>query len=106
MKGMGNMAKIMKQAQEMQARMAEAQEQLAGKEVEASAGGGAVTVRMNGRQEILAIRIRPDAVDPDDVEMLEDLILAACKEARKEAEELARDEMAKVTGGLSLPGMF
>lgn len=106
MKGMGNMGKIMKQAQEMQARMAEAQEQLAEKEVEASSGGGAVTVRMNGRQQILGIKIRPDAVDPEDVEMLEDLILAACTEARKEAEELAKTEMAKVTGGLNLPGLL
>jgi DNA-binding YbaB/EbfC family protein len=106
MKGMGNMSKMMKQAQEMQARMAQAQEDLAGKEVEASSGGGAVTVRMNGRQEILGIRIKPEAVDPEDVEMLEDLILAACREARKEAEALAREEMSKVTGGLSLPGLF
>jgi len=106
MKGMGNMSKIMKQAQEMQAKMAQAQEDLAGKEVQASSGGGAVTVRMNGRQEILGIRIQPEAVDPKDVEMLEDLILAACREARKEAEALAREEMSKVTGGLSLPGLF
>jgi DNA-binding YbaB/EbfC family protein len=104
MKGFGDMGKMVKQAQEMQARMLRVQEELALKEVEASAGGGAVTVRMTGKQEIVGIKIRPDAVDPDDVEMLEDLILAACREAQTKAGELARSELAKVTGGLPLPG--
>ena len=106
MKGMGNMGKLMKQAQEMQAKMAKAQEELESLEVEAGSGGGAVTVRMNGKQEVLGISIRPEVVDPEDVEMLEDLILAAYREARKKAEELAQKELSKVTGGLSLPGLF
>jgi DNA-binding YbaB/EbfC family protein len=104
MGGMGNIGKIMKQAQEMQAKMARVQEELAGREIEATAGGGAVTVRMNGKQEVLAIKIRPDAVDPEDVEMLEDLLLAALHEARQEVEALVEREMGKVTGGLGLPG--
>jgi DNA-binding YbaB/EbfC family protein len=106
MKGMGNMGKLMKQAQEMQAKMAKAQEELESKEVEASSGGGAVTVQMNGKQEVLAVRIKPEVVDPEDVEMLEDMILAAYREAKKKAEELAQEELAKVTGGLPLPGLF
>jgi hypothetical protein len=105
MKGIGNMGKLMKQAQEMQARMAEIQEELAATEIEASSGGGAVTVRMNGKQEMLGISIKPEAVDPEDVEVLEDMILAAYTEARKQAEALAQAEMAKVTGGLP-PGLF
>jgi DNA-binding YbaB/EbfC family protein len=105
MKGFGDMGKMLKQAQEMQARMAQVQESLAQQEVEGTAGGGAVTVRMSGKFEIVGVKIRPDAVDPDDVEMLEDLILAACREAQKKAGELAQKEMAKVTGGLSLPGL-
>jgi hypothetical protein len=104
MKGMGNIGKIMKQAQEMQAKMARVQEELGTREIEATAGGGAVTVRMNGRQEVLAVKIRPDAVDPGDVEMLEDLLLAALREAREEVEALVQREMGKVTGGLGLPG--
>jgi DNA-binding YbaB/EbfC family protein len=104
MKGLGNMGKLMKQAQEMQAKMAQVQEELESREIEASSGGGAVTVRMNGKQEVLAVQIKPEVVDPEDVEMLEDLILAAYREARRQAEEVAREEMAKVTGGLPLPG--
>ena len=105
MKGMGDMGKLMKQAQQMQAKMAQAQEDLEALEMEASSGGGAVTVRMNGKQEVLAITIKPEVVDPDDVEMLEDMILAAYREARKKAEAVAQEEMAKVTGGLP-PGLF
>ena len=105
MKGMGDMGKLMKQAQQMQAKMAKAQEELETMEVEASSGGGAVAVRMNGRQEVLSITIKPEVVDPDDVEMLEDMILAAYREARKKAEAVAQEELAKVTGGLP-PGLF
>jgi DNA-binding YbaB/EbfC family protein len=105
MKGLGNMGKLMKQAQQMQAKMAEVQEELAGMEVEGSAGGGAVVARMNGRQDFLSIEISPEVVDPEDVEMLEDMVLAACREARKNAEELAEAKMAKITGGLP-PGLF
>lgn len=106
MKGMGNMGKLMKQAQEMQAKMARVQEELEAREVEGTAGGGMVTVRMNGKQEVLGLTIKPEAVDPDDVEMLEDLVLAAIREARNHAETLMQTEMAKVTGGMNLPGLF
>ena len=105
MTGMGDMGKLMKQAQQMQAKMAQAQEELEAMEMEASSGGGAVTVRMNGKQEVLAITIKPEVVDPDDVEMLEDMILAAYREARKKSEAVAQEELAKVTGGLP-PGLF
>jgi DNA-binding YbaB/EbfC family protein len=106
MKGMGDIGKLMKQAQEMQSKMARVQEELGTREVEATAGGGMVTVRMNGKQELLSVKINPEAVDPDDVEMLEDLLMAAFHEARGKAEELMQTEMAKVTGGMGLPGMF
>ncbi len=108
MKGMGDLNKLMKQAQEMQARMAQVQEDLGRREVEATAGGGMVTVRMNGKQELLAVQIKPEAVDPDDVEMLEDLVTAAFREAHKKAEDLMQSEMAKVTGGMGpgMPGLF
>lgn len=105
MKGMGNMGKLMKQAQEMQAKMARVQEELEATQVEASAGGGAVTVVMNGKQAMLSISLKPEAVSAEDVEILEDMILAAYNEARKKAEDLAQAEMAKVTGGLP-PGLF
>jgi hypothetical protein len=106
MKGMGDLGKLMKQAQEMQSKMARVQEDLAGREVEGTAGGGMVTVRMNGKQELLSVKIKPDAVDPEDVEMLEDMLMAAFSEARRQAEELMQKEMAKATGGMGLPGMF
>lgn len=106
MKGMGDLGKLMKQAQEMQSKMARVQEDLAGREVEGTAGGGMVTVRMNGKQELLSVKIKPDAVDPEDVEMLEDMLMAAFSEARRQAEDLMQKEMAKVTGGMGLPGMF
>ena len=106
MKGMGDMGKMLKQAQQMQTKMAEVQEELEKAELEATSGGGAVTVKMNGKQEVLGIQIKPEVVDPEDVEMLEDLILAAYREAQKEAQALAQSQMAKVTGGLSLPGLF
>jgi nucleoid-associated protein EbfC len=103
---MGNMGKMMKQAQEMQAKMLRAQEELATKEVEATAGGGAVTVRMNGKQDVLSVKISPEVVDPQDVEMLEDLMVAAYREAKKKAEDMAREELSKATGGLDIPGLF
>jgi DNA-binding YbaB/EbfC family protein len=106
MKGMGDLGKLMKQAQEMQSKMARVQEELAGREVEGTAGGGMVTVRMNGKQELLSVKIKPDAVDPEDVEMLEDMLMAAFSEARRQAEDLMQKEMAKATGGMGLPGMF
>lgn len=104
--GMGNMGKMMKQAQKMQAQMAKMQEELAEKTVEASAGGGVVTVVANGKQEIVSINIKPEAVDPDDVEMLEDLVLAAVNEAQKKSQEMVSSEMSKITGGMKIPGLF
>lgn len=104
--GMGNMNKMMKQVQKMQAQMAKLQEELEEKVVEASAGGEAVTVKVNGKQEVLEIKIKPDVVDPDDVEMLEDLVLAAVNEALRNAQEMVASEMGKITGGMNIPGLF
>ena len=90
----------------MQEQMAKLQEELEQKTVEASAGGGVVTVVANGKKEVTEIRIAPEAVDPDDVEMLQDLIMAAVNEALRQAEEMVQSEMNKITGGLSIPGLF
>jgi len=103
---MANIGKLMKQAQEMQAKMAKIQEELAQKEVEASSGGGMVTVRMNGQQEVLAIKIDPEVFKEGDQEMLEDLVLAAVNEARRRSLDLAKEEMSKLTGGMPIPGLF
>ena len=103
---MRNMGKMMQQAQEMQAKMGKLQEDLAHREVEGTSGGGMVVVKMNGQQEVLAIRIESDVFDEGDKEMLEDLVVAAVNEARRLALELAREEMSKITGGLPLPGLF
>jgi len=100
-----NLNKMLKQLQEAQERMAKVQEELAEKTVEATAGGGMVTVVANGRQEVLSIKIDPQVVDPEDVEMLEDLVVAAINEAHKRVEELTRNEMGKMAGGMGLPGM-
>jgi len=109
MKGMGGgMGNLLKQAQKMQQQMVKAQEELADLEVTASSGGGMITVRANGKQEVLSIEIKPEAVDPEDVEMLEDLVLAAVNEALRQAATTASDHMAKVTGplqGMMPPGM-
>lgn len=104
--GMGNMNKMMKQVQKMQAQMAQLQEELANKVVEASAGGGMVQVKVNGKQEVLEIKIQPEAVDPEDVEMLEDMVLAAVNEALRNAQEMVASEMSKITGGMNIPGLF
>lgn len=100
------MGNVLAQAQKMQEEMAKAQEALAEKEVEASVGGGVVNVKVNGKKELLEVKISPDAVDPDDVEMLEDLLVAAVNEAMRKADEMTNDEMGKITGGLSIPGLF
>lgn len=98
---------LMRQAQKLQSQIKKIQDELADKTVEASAGGGMVTVVANGKQDIVSIKIDPEVVSPDDVEMLEDLIVAAVNESRRRAQELMMGEMAKVTGGLGLPpGMF
>jgi len=97
--------KMMKQVQEMQRKMAEAQEQLADETVEASAGGGMVTVVMTGALEVREVRIKPEAVDPDDVEMLQDLVTAATNEALRSAQALASERLGGATGGLDLPNI-
>lgn len=106
--GMGgmNMNNLMKQAQKMQQEMEKAQVDLENKEFTATAGGGAVKVKVNGKRQILDIIIEPDVVDPDDVEMLQDLILTACNQALQMVEETTANQMKKLTGGLNMPGMF
>ncbi len=99
-----NMNNLMKQAQKMQTKMADMQEELDAKEFEAIVGGGVVKAVVTGKKELKAINIDPDAVDPDDVEMLEDLIIAAVNQALKTADETVNKEMSKLTGGLGLPG--
>ncbi len=102
MKGMGNM---MKQAQKLQSQMVKLQEDLAERTVESSSGGGMVTVVANGRQQIVSIQIENEVVDPDDVEMLQDLVLAAVNDALAKAQEMASTEMGKLTGGMNIPGL-
>jgi DNA-binding YbaB/EbfC family protein len=104
-KGLGNLTGFIKQAQEMQKKIAAVQDGLKNRVVEGSSGGGMITAMVNGRQELLKIKIDPQVVDPDDVEMLEDLVVAAVSQAVEKSKDLAKEEMAKVTGGLSIPGM-
>lgn len=105
--GGGNINNLVKQAQKMQKDMARIQEELENKTVDVTVGGGAVTVVATGKKEIKEITIKPEVVDPEDVEMLQDLILAAVNEALRKADEMASSEMSKITGGLgNLPGMF
>jgi DNA-binding YbaB/EbfC family protein len=103
--GGANMNQMIKQAKKMQEQMSKMQEELQEKIVEASAGGGAITAKVNGRQEVLEIKIKPEVVDPDDVEMLEDLILAVINDAIKKSQEMVSGEMSKITGGLNIPGL-
>ena len=109
-KGMGggpqNMNALIKQAQKMQEDMARTQAELEEREYEVAAGGGVINVKINGKKEILSVKIDPEVVDPDDVETLEDLIVAAMNEAIKKVESDSASEMQKITGGMSLPGMF
>jgi DNA-binding YbaB/EbfC family protein len=102
-KGLGDM---MKQAQKLQAKMAELQEEMANKTVEATAGGGMVTVVVNGKQEIVSISIDPDVVDRQEIEMLQDLIIAAVNEGIRRAQQLWSEEMKKLTGGMAIPGLI
>ncbi len=102
----GNMNNMLKQVQKVQKQMEELQEELNQREVEASVGGGAIEVKANGKKEILSVTIKPEVVDPDDIEMLQDLILAATNEALRKADEMVTREMGKVTGGMSMPGLF
>ena len=103
MKGMGNM---MKQAQKLQAKMMRLQEEMAEKTVETAAGGGMVKVVANGRQQVISIRIEKEVVDPDDVEMLQDLVLAAVNDALVKSQEMVSAEMSKLTGGMNIPGLM
>ena len=97
---------MLKQAQQLQARLAKAQEELEHVTVEASSGGGAVTVTANGKQQVTSVKIAPEAVSPDDVEMLQDLVLAAVSEALAKAQEAAQAHLGSLTGGLKIPGLF
>lgn len=106
MPGGGNMAGMMKQVQKMQQDMQKMQEELEERQVEASAGGGAVTVIATGKKNIVSIKIKPEVVDEDDVEMLEDLVTAAVNEAIRNADEMVAKEMGKITGGMNIPGLF
>jgi len=102
----GNYGKMMKQVQQMQQEMAKIQEELAQERIEATAGGGMVSVVVNGEQEVLEVTIEKEAVDPDDVEMLQDMMLAAANEALRKSKDLATTKLGQVTGGLSIPGLF
>lgn len=102
----GGMGNIMKQAQQMQQKMLKIQEEMAERTVEASVGGGMVTVVANGRSEVISVKIEPQAVDSDDIEMLEDLVLAGVNEALRKAQEMMANEMTKLTGGMKIPGLF
>ena len=102
---MQNIGNIMKQAKKLQERMAGLQEELALRTVEASAGGGMVSVLVNGKHDLVSLKIEKEVVNPDDVEMLQDLILAAVNEGMRKAQEMAAAEMAKLTGGINIPGL-
>ena len=102
----GGMGNLFKQAQQMQQKMVKMQEELAQRTVEASVGGGMVSVTVNGKNELLRLKIEPQVVDPDDVEMLEDLVLAGVNEALRKSQEMISDEMSKLTGGMKVPGLF
>lgn len=102
-KGFGNMVK---QAQLMQQKMARMQEEMDARQFEASAGGGMVTAVVNGKQRLVSLRLEKGAVDPEDVEMLQDLVMAAVNEAVKKSQEVLKQEMGKLTGGFNLPGLF
>ena len=105
MKGMPNMGQIMKQAQQFQAKVAKLQEELGERTVETSAGGGMVTVVANGRQEIVSISIEPEVIDPNDPEMLQDLVTAAVNDGLTKAKEMVNEEMGKLTKGMNLPNL-
>ena len=109
-KGMGggpqNMNAMIKQAQKMQEDMAELQEDLDAREYDVSAGGGMAAIKINGKKEVISIKIKPEIVDPDDIEMLEDILIAGVNEAIKKVEETNEAEMSKITGSMGMPGMF
>ncbi len=102
---MKDLGSIMKQAQKIQAQIAKMQEELSSRTVEASAGGGMITVVANGKQEVISIRIEPEVIDASDKEMLQDLVVAAVNEALRKSQEMVSEEMKKITGGLNIPGL-
>ena len=102
----GNMNNLMKQAQKLQRDMEQAQKELESKEFEASVGGGAVVVKVNGKKEVLAINIKEEVVDPDDIEMLQDLVISAVNEALRKVDDAQSSQMSKMTGGMNIPGLF
>ncbi|MRX74112.1 YbaB/EbfC family nucleoid-associated protein [Bacillus lacus] len=104
--GMGNMQKMMKQMQKMQKDMAKAQEELAEKQIEGTAGGGMVVVIANGNKEILEVQIKEEVVDPEDIEMLQDLVLAATNDALKKVDDITNQTMGQFTKGMNMPGLF
>lgn len=101
----GGLGNIMRQAQKMQSQMQKVQEELANRTVEASSGGGMVKAVVNGKQELLSVKIEPDVVNPSDVDMLQDLVVAAVNEAIKKSQAMMNEEMAKITSGLGMPGL-
>ncbi|MBE3570162.1 MAG: YbaB/EbfC family nucleoid-associated protein [Bacillales bacterium] len=106
MRGMGNMQNMMKQMQKMQKKMQQAQEELGEKRVEGTAGGGMVKVVVSGHKEVLEVVIKEEVVDPEDIEMLQDLVLAATNDALKKVDELTNETMGQFTKGLNIPGLF
>ncbi len=102
----GNMQQLARQAQKLQQQMTEKQAELEAREFEASAGGGMVTAKVTGKKQLVALEIKPEAVDPDDVELLQDMVVAAINEALRQADETVEREMGKLTGGLGIPGLF
>ena len=103
---MKNMGKMMKQAQQLQTKMMKMQEELAGRTVEGTAGGGMIKAVANGKQQVVSITIEEEVVDPEDVEMLQDLILAAVNDALNRSQEMVSSEMGKLTGGMNIPGLM
>lgn len=101
-----NFGKLMKQAQQMQSKMLKLQEELASKTVEATSGGGMVTAVVNGKNEVVSLSIERDVVDPDDIDMLQDLVMAAVNEGLRKVQEMTQEEMAKLTGGINVPGLM
>ena len=106
MMGGANMQQLARQAQKLQQQMTKMQEELDAREFEATSGGGMVTAKVNGKRDLLALTIKPEAVDPDDVEMLEDMVMAAVNEALRTAADTVEREMGKLTGGMGMPGLF
>ena len=102
----GNMNQILKQAQKMQDNMQKMQQELEAKEFEVSVGGGAVTVKVNGKKEVLDVTMKPEVVDPDDIEMLQDLVISAVNEALRKVDDAQSFQMSKMTGGMNIPGLF